>query len=201
MLYSNCIFCDIINQINLLSNPVENTVIYEDDFFIIVPALGPLYPGHTLIISKEHVTSISNMSKDSITKCYELMARIKAFLNQFPCILFSEHGACDEYEAAGACIIHAHIQCIPLSDEFDFSNIELFVTEDKVNSYFDILNWNKPYLYINHNGIEKIYLSEAVPSQLIRKMIYASKGRTDWDWRNNRKDDMIKETLELWKGF
>ncbi len=198
---SNCIFCDIINS-SVKKSQIENTILYEDNHFIIIPAVGPLFPGHALIVSKNHHFSIAQMSLEAIEDCISLMDDIAMqSQNIFPNLIFSEHGACSEQERGGSCVIHAHIQCIPILDSQSLNNIDQFVQKTSISKFSDIQQLKKPYLYVNVNGFFNFYISESVPSQLIRQIIYANNGRMDWDWRRDKKLDMVKETIELWKKF
>jgi histidine triad (HIT) family protein len=196
---SNCIFCDIINN-NGDKSQIENTILYENSHFIIIPAVGPLFSGHTLIVSKKHYNSIAQMPSKAIDECISLMNHItKQSQDIFSNLIFSEHGSCSENESGGACVIHAHVQCIPMPNGHSLNNIDEFVLEVPILEFSEIRQRDKPYLYINTGGSSKFYLSEMVPSQLIRKVIYENNGRTDWDWKSDKKLDMIERTIELWK--
>ena len=137
------------------------------------------------------------MPFEAINECTSMMNHIaEQSRNIFPNLIFSEHGACSENERGGSCVMHAHIQCIPLPNNKSLDNITQFVQETSILKFSEIRRLNKPYLYINVDGLPKFYISESVPSQLIRKIIYANNGRTDWDWRKDKKLDMLKETME-----
>jgi diadenosine tetraphosphate (Ap4A) HIT family hydrolase len=195
----NCIFCDIINN-NSKKSQIENTILHENNHFIVIPALGSLFSGHALIVSKKHYTSIAQMPSEAIDECVFLMNHIaKQSQDILPNLIFSEHGACSENERGGSCVIHAHVQCVPIPNYQSIPNVEQFVQEAPVSKFSEMQQSNKPYLYINTGGLSKFYISESVPSQLIRKIIYANNGRTDWDWRADPKLDMVKETIELWR--
>ncbi|KAA6336741.1 hypothetical protein EZS27_015123 [termite gut metagenome] len=199
---SECVLCDIVKDISRRRKQIENTILYEDNNFVIIPALGPLYSGHVLIVSKQHYKNIAQMPLYAINECLSLMNSITNQLKEtFPNMIFSEHGACSEEERGGCCIIHAHLQCIPLENNESLNNIDLFVEKTSISNFSEVITYNKPYLYINKHGTHNFYISEQVPSQLIRKIIYANNGRTDWDWKEDKKPNMIHETIELWKNF
>jgi diadenosine tetraphosphate (Ap4A) HIT family hydrolase len=198
-MHSNCIFCDIINESGYKFQ-IENTILYESSHFIIIPTIGPLFSGHALIVSKKHYMSIAQMPSEAINECISLMNQIaKQSQNIFPDLIFSEHGVCSESERGGACVIHAHVQCIPAPNSQSLNNIDEFVLEVPISKFSEIRELNKAYLYINKGDSSKFYISELVPSQLIRKIIYENNGRTDWNWKLDKKLDMVKETIELWR--
>jgi len=55
---NNCIFCKILNK----DLPAE--FFYEDDFVVAFPDITPVAPVHILIIPKEHIVSINELSDD-----------------------------------------------------------------------------------------------------------------------------------------
>ena len=198
---SDCIFCDVINS-NSKKSQIENTLLYENNDFVIIPAVGPLFPGHALIVSKKHYSNVAQMPTKVVDECISLMNNIKKQSQDiFSNLIFSEHGACSENERGGSCIIHAHLHCIPVSNDQSLNNIDMFVQEVSITKFSEAQQLNKPYLYISTGGSSKFYISEAVPSQLIRKIIYSNNRRTDWDWRVDKKMDMVKETIELWSNI
>ena len=54
----DCIFCSIIEG----KQPAH--IIEENEHFLIILDIFPLRPGHTLIISKRHVTFIEELTND-----------------------------------------------------------------------------------------------------------------------------------------
>ncbi len=53
-----CIFCKILKK------EVPADILYEDDKVIAFPDIAQLAPVHILIIPKEHITSINDLSSD-----------------------------------------------------------------------------------------------------------------------------------------
>ena len=51
-----CIFCKILNK------EVPAEILYEDDKVVAFPDIAQLAPVHVLIIPKEHITSINDLS-------------------------------------------------------------------------------------------------------------------------------------------
>jgi diadenosine tetraphosphate (Ap4A) HIT family hydrolase len=198
---ANCIFCDLVTNISNgnKESQIEDTLLYENKHFVVIPAAGPLFSGHILIVSKKHYISVAQMPLEAIEDCISLMNHIQNQSHSIlPNLIFSEHGACSENERGGSCVIHAHVQCIPILNNQALNNIDKFVQEVSISNFSEIQQLDRPYLYINTGDTSKFYISESVPSQLIRKIIYANNGRTDWDWRADKKLDMVKKTIELW---
>ncbi|MGI6393541.1 MAG: histidine triad nucleotide-binding protein [bacterium] len=52
---SDCIFCKIIE------GKIPSTKIYEDEFFVVIKDINPLYKIHHLIITKKHIPSVNDV--------------------------------------------------------------------------------------------------------------------------------------------
>lgn len=56
----NCIFCKIVKGV------IPSSKLYEDDNFIVIKDINPLYKVHDLIITKKHIASVNEViEKDS----------------------------------------------------------------------------------------------------------------------------------------
>src|SRR3989338_3338852 len=53
---SDCIFCQIAD------GKMKSNILYQDDEIVAFPDINPLAPVHILIIPREHITSLSEMS-------------------------------------------------------------------------------------------------------------------------------------------
>lgn len=53
---SDCIFCKIIN------GNIPSKKIYEDENFIVIKDINPIYKVHDLIITKNHISSINDVA-------------------------------------------------------------------------------------------------------------------------------------------
>jgi histidine triad (HIT) family protein len=58
---SDCIFCKIIE------GRIPSTKIYEDEFFIVIKDINPLYKVHDLIITKKHIASVKEVEDSDNT--------------------------------------------------------------------------------------------------------------------------------------
>jgi len=54
---NDCIFCRIIK------GEIPSTKIYEDEFFIVIKDINPLYKVHDLIITKKHIASVNEVEE------------------------------------------------------------------------------------------------------------------------------------------
>ena len=67
----NCIFCKIANK------EIPGNIAYEDDLIIAFHDLEPQAPVHALIIPKEHIPSLDEVTFDHMEVMGWLMAKVK----------------------------------------------------------------------------------------------------------------------------
>ena len=98
---SYCPFCD--------AKPV---FIAENQYAFSIPDQYPVSTGHSLVIPKDHVASIFDLSLDSYTGCFELLREVKTTIEK----LFEPAGFNFGFNcgvSAGQTVEHAHIHVIP----------------------------------------------------------------------------------------
>lgn len=132
-----CRFCDILRGEKFFGS-VDNPINENKDFFVL-PTIGPLVEGWSLVIPKEHGYSMKKYYKSESFINY-----VNSFLNvlekkyQKPFIVF-EHGATN-YGSLTACSTnHAHLHILPFQE-----------------SLLDIMQETKTWKICNIVDIEKI---------------------------------------------
>ena len=88
----NCIFCKII------SGEIPSSKVYEDDKVLAFLDISQATKGHTLVIPKEHVRNILEMSARAVQKATGAIGM--NILN-------------NNEEVAGQTVFHAHIHLVP----------------------------------------------------------------------------------------
>jgi histidine triad (HIT) family protein len=68
---SDCIFCDI------LAGELPASVVYEDDVVIAIMDIGPVNPGHVMIIPKKHVPLIAHMDEETGAHLFRITMRME----------------------------------------------------------------------------------------------------------------------------
>jgi len=56
---SDCIFCKII------SGDIPSTQVYSDDNFVAFRDINPSYPTHILIVPREHIESVNEITEEN----------------------------------------------------------------------------------------------------------------------------------------
>ena len=103
---AECIFCKII------AGEIPGIKIYEDDLVFAFLDIGPINPGHTLVIPKEHHQSSSTIPEATAGRMFKVGSRIGVALKRaLDCDAFNLHLA--DGSAAGQVVMHAHLHVIP----------------------------------------------------------------------------------------
>jgi len=127
---SDCLFCKIID------GSIPSTKIYEDEYVYAFMDISPLTKGHTLLIPKEHVANVFEMSEETAANLFKVAPRIaNAIKDSFKPAgmnLLNNNGA-----PAGQSVFHFHLHFIPRYDETDGYKPTWITKQDEFTS--DIL--------------------------------------------------------------
>jgi histidine triad (HIT) family protein len=66
----DCIFCKIIN------GTIPSYKVYEDEDTLAFLDIGPVNYGHTLVISKQHVENIEEISEELLSKVVKIVKKV-----------------------------------------------------------------------------------------------------------------------------
>ena len=100
-----CFFCDIQKQED------DKKILENEDFFSRYDDF-PVSKGHTEVISKDHISSLFDLSAQQLANCYDLLKKTKNLIQE----KFKPDGfniGVNEGKAAGQSIPHLHIHIIP----------------------------------------------------------------------------------------
>jgi histidine triad (HIT) family protein len=111
----NCVFCKIIRK------EINSHIVYEDETVLAFLDIGPVNPGHTLVIPKKHSTNLLDISEE------DLKTLILAVRKICPAILkaTAAHGlnvSMNNGKAAGQLVNHTHFHIIPRFAEDGFKH-------------------------------------------------------------------------------
>lgn len=91
-----------------------------------------------------------------------------------------------------------HVNLIP---EFSYLVNRLDLNLPRLEVNYDLLTLAPeaaPYILLRGQGAVRLYKARSVPSQLIRRVLFAELGRDDWDWAVYPNLNVVQRTLELW---
>lgn len=192
-----CALCRAVNEEAIEVRRVYDTHILSSDSFVVIPAVGPITPGHVMVVSRSHAPNLAALGRATIQEyesLVESMAKHPQLGNE---LLEAEHGASGN-ESGGACITHAHVNLIPgfshLADVLDGNLPRLEVDHDLQT----LEPAAAPYILLRGHDVVRLFKAQAVPSQLIRRVLFEKVGRDDWDWAVYPNHSVVEQTLKLW---
>ena len=101
-----CIFCDIIK------GDIPSRTVYESDNVKAIFDIAPLTKGHTIVLAKQHVTSLLEADEDYVAAIMKDTAALAK-------LIVAKTGAdgcnilVNSHEAAGQTVDHTHFHIIP----------------------------------------------------------------------------------------
>lgn len=177
----------------------ENTVLASSKSFLVLPCVGPLVPGHVLVVSRDHAPSLSAMGAAAIQE-YDRLAAKYLCDPLFPGgdALEAEHGAVDS-DSGSACVVHTHVHWIPGHARFasvlDGRAARLSIGDKLVN----LKSTNGPYVFTRASGKPAhFYDAKGLSSQALRRAICEEEESTNWDWKQAARWDWIDEAIHRW---
>ena len=205
---NRCCLCSAVNDSisKGINSALENRLLLETKNFVVIPSLGPFVEGQIMIVSKKHYSNLQSMNIDTHKELELIFNKIKSKTNLIykTDLIFAEHGAFNDIQKGGACVIHMHIHCIPGYND----GVEALKSQLKViysgSDIKELFNIKKPYILVidSRDSINYIFEAENVPSQMIRKTLLANRGiSTNWNWRTNYEYEMISNTINKWNSI
>ena len=102
----NCIFCKIAK------GEIPSVKIWEDSKFIAIADIKPVGEGHTLVITKEHFSTLMDLNKDISEKYIDAIKKIgKILMEKYKADGFN--AVLNNGEAAGQLVHHVHFHILP----------------------------------------------------------------------------------------
>jgi len=102
----DCVFCSIIER----RAPAD--IVYEDQHSIAFLDIYPLNPGHTLVISKKHYTTLDEMPPEEVGRLFSTVAKIMKGVKEAVAADGINIGQSNG-KAASQDVFHVHVHIIP----------------------------------------------------------------------------------------
>ncbi len=101
-----CIFCGMV------AGQIPVTKIYEDEVVLSFLDIGPISDGHTLVIPKQHYTTLDQCPAETLAQIAAKLGKIaKAIKTGMNCDGYNV--LCNNGTAAGQLVDHLHFHIIP----------------------------------------------------------------------------------------
>lgn len=65
-----CVFCDIV------AGDVPAAIVFEDDGFIAFLDIRPLIPGHVLVVPRDHLETLADLSAETVAQLFTRVQRL-----------------------------------------------------------------------------------------------------------------------------
>lgn len=185
-----CIFCSQLAQGSVRAP--WNQPLLESENFLVVPSLGSLVEGWTLMLPKQHYLCFGALSSELDKEAEKLQSEVKRLLrSKFaePLVVF-EHGPSATKHGTGCGVDHAHRHIVPISCDLQALSASLLPMgaewvpagqEACVAAYHSGLD----YLFLKQEGKQSVLsVSADFGSQVFRKAIAIYLGKPDeFNWR------------------
>jgi histidine triad (HIT) family protein len=103
---ADCVFCKIV------AGEIPCTKVFEDGLCLAFMDIGPISPGHTLLVSKMHYGTIHEMPADEAAHLARhipmLAAAVQKAVNAEGINVLQNNGPCSGQE-----VLHVHVHLIP----------------------------------------------------------------------------------------
>lgn len=110
---TDCIFCKIAND------ELPARKIYEDDYIVAIMDLSQVTPGHTLIITKEHVRNIFEYDADLAAHVFARVPKIAKAVKAHNTEIQGLNLLMNNEEVASQTVFHSHIHLLPRYSKAD----------------------------------------------------------------------------------
>lgn len=193
-----CTLCRVVDERLAAQRPLYDTHLLETSTFVVIPAVGPVHPGHVMVVSRSHIPNLASMAPDGVAEYNELVQMVSRSTSHcLDDLLEAEHGGA-EGERGGACITHVHVNLIPRAAAFvDMFDGELPLQD--IDQSLGKLNARAvPYILLRNAHNIRLYTARGAPSQVIRRALLAKLGREDWDWAVFPHHDVVEATVRMW---
>ena len=104
---SGCIFCAVS------AGRAERSLVCEDETSVAVMDISPVNPGHVLVIPKEHVAGLEDLTEDTGSHLFAIAMRVSRALRQSPIRSEGINISLADGEAAGQEVFHVHLHVLP----------------------------------------------------------------------------------------
>jgi diadenosine tetraphosphate (Ap4A) HIT family hydrolase len=190
-----------------------NAVLFVTDHFAVIPSVGPLTVGHSLVVTRRHSSNvIADLDQSELDElgrvCCESSKKLLAG-EPGQSLFYFEHGSRCELKSTLCSTTHGHLHQLPLRER-NISDVLRSAGGQKfeVGAFRDlaaIVGTLQEYIVAfslspNRDCLGGIVMDASnAPSQYVRKLIADGLGSSRWNWKTDTNPDLLRETLAL--GF
>ena len=188
-----CPFCDRLE--------LRSRVVAERGIFLVLSDAHPIVPGHALIVPRGHLTSMASLGVRQRAELQKLVALVSMRLRRNGAsVVAFERGNFSRNRSRDVSVDHAHVHLIPLPSDVSPSPEFADGVPSRASTWQRRLS-RRSYWHLSGRGSPSLTGdAETLPSQAIRAVSGATVGRTDWNWRAQRRGiptAMLRRANEL----
>ena len=179
-----CEFCEEFHN----PSPKTNRILWEDDNFVVLPSIGSLTPGYTLLMPKRHVRSFADLPHDELISALAIVEQTRDVIEQaYGPVIVAEHGPGAPGARSSACCDHAHWHLIPSNPHAVTAGYEhAGGAPISLRTITDLRTWSgTSYLFLS--PLKYVYFlweqTDSFGSQFVRRVCARTYGIEDlYDW-------------------
>jgi ATP adenylyltransferase len=200
----NCVFCSQLRE--AAGRAPWNVPILETENFVVVPSLGALVDGWSLLLPKAHFLSMGALPQSLQTEAVFLQRQIEERLRSTfgQSLTIFEHGPSAGKHNTGCGVDHAHLHILP----GDFDLVSLARPFVPLGAEWLEGDWDErsvafkaglDYLFVKQEGMPGLLAVAAeFESQVLRKAIAFQIGSAaEFNWRDFPRHDRAIDTGNL----
>jgi len=192
---TDCAFCGAALESS--SSPFD-TIIARSQWGRLVPAVGMMVQGYFLVVTEEHLLSMSQAEPQLISETYlwadSLTSRLEMMFGKY---MIVEHGSCST-SSSGACIDHAHLHLVPLADRVGQRLLSDSTMKWKYVRDVSTIAEQRDAGYVTLRIDGQTWLSNetGIPSQWLRRQLAVALNQEIWDWALAPREATLRQTLD-----
>jgi diadenosine tetraphosphate (Ap4A) HIT family hydrolase len=183
---------DLIAEM-LPGRPYVRRVMMETASFAVIPSLGALVPGHSLVCPKPHIRSFSQLSASKYAEFQQLKEDLRPALERLynTGVHLFEHGMAAEGNRVPCTVDHAHMHFLPLPEAFDLDAVRQLAwvpINGSVEAMAAAAGKSEYIFYEDSAGRGRILRAGATgfESQYMRRLLAGALPNSgNWNWREH----------------
>ena len=104
---SECVFCDIV------AGKSPASVVYQDEVVIAIMTIGPINPGHVMVMPKKHIPYMADMDEDTGMHLFKITMRMERAVRRSGVRCEGTNLFLADGEAASQDVFHLHMHVFP----------------------------------------------------------------------------------------
>lgn len=209
---TDCAFCDAFrcgtthpnrNYLDEATGEPAEWILFQDPRVVVLPTLGPVTAGHTMVLTREHFLSFAHVPAELALYAEDVARELSDKLAaQFGGgVIWFEHGPMSESATGGACTSHAHLHCVPVGEIDISAQIDQRLSARPIDSFTALADQvvrDQAYLYYrSQRGEQRVYdVTTPLPCQFLRRITAAALGNDDaWDWMGCPRPELVLQTV------